>query len=51
MQKYQQTLANAVWETQDRAPKLGDTTTPSYSGERPYRGETPIPDVPEVEVR
>ena len=51
MQKYQQTLADAVWHTQDRAPRLGDTTTPSYDGQRPYRGETPTPDLPEVEVR
>jgi hypothetical protein len=52
LQKYQQTLANAVWQTENRAPYSDETDTNTSDGQRPYRGDTstPIPDMPEVEV-
>ena len=55
MQRYQQTLADALWQTESRAPRPDDAPPPS-EGERPYRGNadhppTPTPLVPSVEIR
>jgi len=47
MQKYQHTLADAVWQTQNHAPQL---LTNDSANSRPYRsGETPA--LPTVEIR
>ncbi len=53
MQRYQQTLADAVWETENRAPQPANQLDPIPEAERPYRGNAPtaMPEVPEVEVR
>jgi len=52
MQRYQQTLADAVWQTANRAPRLDDVLVPTSEGQRPYRGDaaTPTPEAPEVEL-
>lgn len=54
MRRYQQTLADALWQTEGRAPNLTvETGTPAEA--RPYRGretvELPTPVVPTVEIR
>jgi hypothetical protein len=51
MRRYQQTLADAVWQTQQRQPRLEETPTAPETGERPYRGSTPTPDLPEVDIK
>jgi Ca-activated chloride channel family protein len=56
MQRYQQTLAEAVWQTQNRAPQLADRPLATPAEPRPYRGEAggqpvPTPSLPTVEVR
>ena len=53
MQRYQQTLADAVWQTEDRAPQLENASPSTIEDERPYRGSlpTPTPEFPEVELR
>jgi hypothetical protein len=58
MQRYQQTLADAVWQTEVRSPRL-DEAPAAPENERPYRGPyrgnegnpTPTPAVPTVEIR
>jgi hypothetical protein len=55
MQRYQETLADAVWRTQSRAPRLPDSRPETGDG-RPYRGRsdddlTPTPPVPTVILR
>ncbi|MBU1747345.1 MAG: hypothetical protein KKA73_06620, partial [Chloroflexi bacterium] len=52
MQRYQQTLADAVWQTESRAPRMEGGS--SNTGEtRPFRGTdvTPTPELPEVQLR
>ena len=52
MRRYQQTLADAVWQTQQRQPRIEETPTAPENGERPYRGSTTTtPDLPEVEIK
>jgi hypothetical protein len=54
MQRYQQTLADAIWQTEGRAPYLADTSRSTPESQRPYRGNseaTPTPAVPTVEIR
>jgi hypothetical protein len=52
MRRYQQTLVDAVWQTEQRQPRLGETPTAPENGERPYRGgTTTTPDLPEVEIK
>ncbi len=56
MQRYQQTLADALWQTEGRAPRLADAPLPTPEDQRPYRGHsdsvpTPTPPVPTVEIR
>jgi Ca-activated chloride channel family protein len=52
MQRYQQTLADAVWQTMDRAPQF-EPAPATDDSERPYRGSppTPAPYLPEVELK
>lgn len=55
MRRYQETLADAVWQTEGRAPRLSETQ-PEQSEGRPYRGRaegtsTPTSTVPTVEIR
>lgn len=55
MQRYQQTLAEAVRQTEGRAPRRTDDQ-PEPETERPYRGRpegtpTPTPSVPVIEIR
>jgi Ca-activated chloride channel family protein len=54
MQRYQQTLADAVWQTEGRSPRLAEAPA-AAENERPYRGNTdnptPTPAVPTVEIR
>jgi len=56
MQRYQQTLAEAVWQTEGRRPRLVDDSSTGPSEARPYRGDqggppTPTPSLPTVEIR
>jgi hypothetical protein len=56
MQRYRQTLNDAVWQTEGRAPRLIDMPSPTPVEARPYRGNTdgtatPTPPVPTVEIR
>jgi Ca-activated chloride channel family protein len=55
MQRYQQTLSKAVWQTAGRAPRLADESPLPVQEQRPYRGAdyspTPTPAVPTVEIR
>jgi Ca-activated chloride channel family protein len=56
MQRYQQTLAQALWETEDHAPRMAGVDRPEPGEERPYRGRadgtaTPTPPVPTVKIR
>jgi Ca-activated chloride channel family protein len=51
MRKYQKTLADAVWQTEHRTPGLENTNRPQATIERPYRGNTSIPDLPEVNIK
>lgn len=49
MQRYQETLAEAVRQTENRDPQLTDETLPASEEQRPYRGSTesqvtPAPD-------
>jgi hypothetical protein len=46
MRKYQETLSDAVFQTQGRQPYL-DGDDEYYDGERPYRGDD---DLPEIEI-
>jgi Ca-activated chloride channel family protein len=54
IQRYQETLADAVWATQNRRPRMNEVmeTAPTY--QRPYRGHqdftTPTASVPTVNV-
>jgi Ca-activated chloride channel family protein len=56
MQRYQQTLADALWQTEGRRPGPADDAAAESSEARPYRGEpgstpTPTPALPTVEIR
>jgi hypothetical protein len=56
MQRYQQTLADALWQTEGRTPRLAETSSSGPENQRPYRGNsdnsaTPTPSVPTVEIR
>lgn len=55
MRRYQETLADAVWQTKGRAPRRSEAQ-PEQSEGRPYRGRpegtpTPTTAVPAVEIR
>jgi hypothetical protein len=54
IQRYQQTLADAVWATENREPRLNEAPNPTPATQRPYRGRedltTPTPSVPTVDV-
>jgi Ca-activated chloride channel homolog len=50
MRKYQQTLADAVWQTQQRKPALENSQAQTPTA-RPYRGSSSIPDLPEVNIK
>lgn len=56
MQRYQQTLADAVWQTENRAPGLAEAPLLSPTEQRPYRGNSegqpvPTPSLPMIEVQ
>jgi Ca-activated chloride channel family protein len=51
MRRYQETLSDAVWHTEYRDPYLEDTEETQYESERPYRGGTDNPDLPEVDIK
>jgi Ca-activated chloride channel family protein len=47
MRKYQETLSDAVWQTEGRYPYI-DEDNEAADSERPYRGNEP--DLPEIEI-
>ena len=56
MQRYQQTLADALWQSEGRQPRLADVVRPMPSQQYPAAsnsGQTPIPtpSVPVVEIQ
>lgn len=50
MRKYQQTLAEAVWQIEGRAPWENEGMPTADHSDRPYRGYTPTPDYPEIKI-
>ncbi len=56
LQRYRQTLADAVWQTEDRAPRLADAPRPMPSQQRSAVGNSdyapiPTPSMPTVEIQ
>jgi hypothetical protein len=51
MQRYQQTLADALWQTQGRQPRLNDESRPMPAHQRSTVEPLPTPSVPVVEIR
>jgi hypothetical protein len=56
MRRYQQTLVDALWQAEGRAPLQNDTQGSTPAGERPYRGNlgdrpAPTPAAPVLEIR
>ncbi|MFC1946158.1 hypothetical protein ACFLW1_03045 [Chloroflexota bacterium] len=49
MRKYQETLSEAVWNTQGRQPNIGEDNEPADSG-WPYRGSELNPELSKVEI-
>lgn len=49
MRRYQETLAEALWQTEGRTPRLNDLPA-SPTEERPYRGAEPAA-LPTIEIR
>jgi len=50
MRKYQQTLAEAVWQMEGRSPWEDEGMPQADYNDRPYRGYTPTPNVPEIKI-
>ncbi len=50
MRKYQQTLSEAVWQMEGRSPWEDQDMPPAGYSDRPYRGYTPTPNVPEIRI-
>ena len=54
IQRYQQTLADAVWATENRQPRLNEAPDSTPANQRPYRGREdvtlPTPSLPTVDV-